>query len=91
MGVNLSSNLHDVIYSWLSVSVLNYPSGDLSSSVCELELPGYLAIRVIWERGVNILSNCIICLVNDLFIAKDLRLRRSLFKLLGVGRTLTKR
>ena len=25
------------------MTVLNYPSGDLSSSVCELELPGHLA------------------------------------------------
>ena len=38
----------------LILIVLNYPSGDLSSSVCELELPGCLAIRVIWERAVKV-------------------------------------
>ena len=36
------------------VCVLNYPSGDLSSSVCELELLGCLAIKVIWEREMKV-------------------------------------
>ena len=38
----------------LIVNVPNYQGGDLSSSVCELELPGCLAIRVIWDRAVKV-------------------------------------
>ena len=34
--------------------VPNYQGGDLSSSVYELELPGCLSIKVIWERGVKV-------------------------------------